>query len=88
MGRLSIRRRSPLVSGLESEFIVSIGFLFWLLMVLWLVFGMYINWPADQSNPRNFGIMGGNLLLFVLLFLIGWAVFGFVIQGPGAPIHR
>lgn len=60
---------------------MSIGFLFWLLMVLWLVFGMYWNWPSERT-PAGFGVLGGNLLLFILLFLLGWAQFGFVIQGP------
>ena len=62
---------------------MTIGFLFWLLMILWLIFGMWWNWPASGSNggPRAFGPVGGNLLLFVLLFLLGWKVFGFVIQG-------
>jgi hypothetical protein len=61
---------------------VSIGFCFWLLMLLWLIFGLYWNWPENTSGgPRAFGHMGGGLLLFILLFLLGWRVFGFPIQG-------
>jgi hypothetical protein len=61
---------------------MTIGFVFWLLMILWLVFGLYWNWPQGNANgPRAFGPVGGNLLLFVLLFLVGWKVFGFIIQG-------
>jgi hypothetical protein len=61
---------------------MTIGFLFWLLMILWVLFGLYLNWPAKGSNePRAFGPVGGNLLLFILLFLLGWKAFGFVIQG-------
>ena len=59
---------------------MSIGFIFWLLMLLWLLFGLYWHWPADPG-PRGFGVLGGNLILFVLLFLLGWRVFGFIIQG-------
>lgn len=58
---------------------MTIGFLFWLLMILWLVFGFYVN-RADFQGGK-YGVLGGNLLLFVLLFLLGWRVFGFVIQG-------
>ena len=58
---------------------MSIGFIFWLLMILWLVFGCY--WHRGEIQGGNVGILGGNLLLFVLLFLLGWRVFGFVIQG-------
>lgn len=58
---------------------MTIGFLFWLLMILWLLFGLY--WNRTDLQGGNYGIVGGNLLLFVLLFLLGWRVFGFVIQG-------
>ena len=58
---------------------MTVGFLFWLLMILWFVFGMY--WNRDSIRGGNFGAFGGNLLLFILLFLLGWKVFGFVIQG-------
>lgn len=59
---------------------MTIGFLFWLLMILWLLFGLYTGWPRDNA-PAGFRLLGGNLLLFVLLFLLGWKCFGFVIQG-------
>ncbi len=61
---------------------MPLGVLFWLLMVLWLLFGLYWHWPAAADGPRGFAPLGGNLLLFILLFLLGWAVFGFVVQGP------
>jgi hypothetical protein len=57
---------------------MTIAFLFWLLMLLWLLFGLYWTWPADG---RAFAPVGGNLLLFILLFLLGWKLFGFPIQG-------
>ena len=58
---------------------MPIGVLFWVLMVLWFLFGLYLNWPKTGEPPWAF--FGGNLLLFILLFLLGWKVFGFVIQG-------
>ena len=60
---------------------MTIGFLFWLLMILWLIFGLWWNWPENSAGPRRFGALGSTGLLFVLLFLLGWKVFGFVIQG-------
>ncbi len=64
---------------------MPIGILFWVLMLLWLLFGLYWNWPGGPSGQpagsASFGILGGNLLLFILLFLLGWKVFGFMIQG-------
>jgi hypothetical protein len=53
---------------------MSIGFIYWLLMILWIVFGVWRGW-GDRY------LIGGSILQFVLFFLLGWAVFGF-------PIHR
>ncbi len=53
---------------------MTIAFLFWLLMLLWLLFGLYL-------NRENHVLLGGSLLLWILLFLLGWKVFGFPIQG-------
>ncbi len=58
---------------------MSFGLLFWILMLIWLVFGWFYN-----SSPGTFGTYGwaGNsLLLFILLGLLGWGVFG-------APVHQ
>ena len=58
---------------------MTIGFCFWLIMLFWLLFGFY--WHGTDFRGGNYGPMGGNLLLFLLLFLVGWRVFGFPIQG-------
>lgn len=55
---------------------MTIGFLFWLLMILWLLFGL---WAAPR--PLNHYWAGGHVLLWLLLFLLGWEVFGFPIKG-------
>jgi hypothetical protein len=56
---------------------MSIGLLFWLLMIIWLVFGFAQNWGVV---PGPYGLWGHSLLLFILLGLLGWAQFG-------APLH-
>lgn len=55
------------------------GLFFWLLMVLWLVLGFFAVRPST-GQPWTPVLAGFHFLLFVLLFLLGWAVFGFVIQ--------
>lgn len=55
---------------------MSFALVYWILMLLWLVFGLWSNWPASAS-PKAWG---GNLLLFILLVLLGWSTFG-------APVH-
>lgn len=54
---------------------MTIAFLYWLLMILWLIFGIWTDYPL---GPRP---MGRTVLLWILLFLIGWSVFGFPIKG-------
>ena len=58
---------------------MTIGFLFWLLFILYIFFGGFIGFrsPAPE-RPFYFGNYG---FLLVLIFLLGWKVFGFVIQG-------
>ena len=56
---------------------MTIGFIFWLLMILWLIFGGY-TYRTSLNAPL---VWGGNALLFVLLFLLGWRVFGWPITG-------
>ena len=52
---------------------MTLGLAYWILMLLWLVFGVWSSWPDIKAA-------GGNGLLFILLVLIGWKVFG-------PPIH-
>ena len=52
---------------------MTLGLAFWILMLLWLVFGIWRSWPDHFA-------VGGSLLLFILLLLLGWHDFG-------APIH-
>lgn len=47
---------------------------YWIIMLLWLFFGVWSNWPNLRAGVPN-------LILFALLVLLGWRVFG-------APIHN
>ena len=57
---------------------MTLGLAFWVLMLIWFVFGVLV----------HFGLVGGpyalgtsTVLLFVLFGLLGWQVFG-------APLHK
>lgn len=54
--------------------------LFWILMLLWLVVGLWGFWPANGAVV-GYGIAGWGLVLFVLVGLLGWKVFGAPLQG-------
>lgn len=58
---------------------MTIGFIFWLLMILWLVFGIW-SFRAGVAAPA-YPFVGGSAFMFVLLFLLGWKVFGWPIAG-------
>ena len=51
---------------------MSAAIWFWLIYVICLIFGLYVEWPTD----RNYRPLGGRLVIFILLGLLGWGVFG------------
>ena len=59
---------------------MKIGLLFWILMLVWLLFGVWSHWPAGSGGVVAYGPAGANLLLFVLVGLLGWKVFGAPLQ--------
>jgi hypothetical protein len=57
---------------------MTLGLAFWVLMLIWLVFGLLVHFHVVVGA---YGVIGGTLLLFVLFLLLGWQVFG-------PPLHR
>jgi hypothetical protein len=56
---------------------MTLGLCYWILMLIWFVFGIFVHvYPAGP-----YGLWGGTLLLFVLLLLLGWQVFGPPLRG-------
>ncbi len=53
---------------------MTIGLLFWIVMIVWLLFGAYTN------RAKLGDWIGGSLVLWVLLALLGWQVFGDAIK--------
>ena len=56
---------------------MTIGLCFWILMLIWLVFG-FATW---QGAVGPYGTIGHTLLLFILLLLLGWHAFGPPLHG-------
>lgn len=58
---------------------MSLGLAFWVIMLVWLIFGLAWNWPGAAIGA--YGPLGNALLLFALLLLLGWHVFGPPLHG-------
>lgn len=59
---------------------MKIGLIYWLILLLWFLFGLFVYWPTPGTGTVAFYPLGGSLILFILLFLLGWKVFGWPIQ--------
>lgn len=55
---------------------MTLGFVFWLLMIVWLVFGFFTNRAAMGPWLKS-----GDLLVFALFALLGIKTFGWPIHG-------
>ena len=52
---------------------MALGTAYWVLMLIWFVFGLAVHFSVVANT---YGVLGNNLLLFVLFVLLGWQVFG------------
>jgi hypothetical protein len=57
---------------------MTLGLVFWIIMLIWFVFGLLIHFAVVAGT---YTVVGNSLLLFVLFLILGWQVFG-------APIRR
>jgi putative Mn2+ efflux pump MntP len=58
---------------------MSLAIYFWLFMILWAVSGWFAGNGFEVANRTRW--WGFSLFLFVLLFILGWKVFGFAVRG-------
>lgn len=56
---------------------MTLAIAFWVTFLIVVVLGFYRN-RADA-----WGYVGGSFPVLILIFLLGWATFGFIIQGGG-----
>lgn len=53
---------------------MPLSILFWVLMIVWLIFGFYSEYVPGQPYPIVRG--GRHLIIFILFGILGWAQFG------------
>lgn len=53
---------------------MTMALAYWVIWLVCLIFGVWSTWPVNRAN-------GAPLAFFVLTFLLGWKVFGFIIDG-------
>lgn len=58
---------------------MSKGLAFWIIMLILFVFSAWIGFSYVGIGYAHY-FVGGNFVIFVLLFLLGWQVFGFPIR--------
>ena len=54
------------------------GTIFWVIMILLLIGGVFVNWPHGGVAPYP---LAYGLVEWVLLALLGWNVFGPAVKG-------
>jgi hypothetical protein len=61
---------------------ISIGLVFWILMILWFVLGAYFRFGGiPGAAPQGFPwLFASDILLFILFLLLGIGVFGWPIR--------
>ncbi len=57
---------------------MSIGLAFWIVFLICIVFGFWRNRTTIQGG--DWGPFGGDFIVMVLIFLLGWGQFGFIIH--------
>jgi hypothetical protein len=56
---------------------MPLGILFWVLWVVWIIFGFALH---GGYVGGQYGSIGGELLIAVLFAIVGWKLFGPVVQ--------
>jgi hypothetical protein len=61
---------------------MSRGLIFWIIMLLWF---LAIVGALLVPEYNKYLVPGGSVMLFILIALLGWDVYGPAIRGPKQP---
>ena len=61
---------------------MSRGLIFWVLMLVWFVFALFLNFGGPNLGVAgHYGTIANSFLEFVLFLLLGWQVYGPPVHG-------
>ena len=58
---------------------MTINIWFWILYVISVLLGLYLQWPS-APGPAGFRPIGGWVLIMILIGLLGWGIFGSAVK--------
>ena len=58
---------------------MPIGLLFWIIMEVWIISRIF-TWRGPVGPYGPYMVVGSDIMVLILLFLLGWHDFGFIIQ--------
>jgi hypothetical protein len=57
---------------------MGLSLLYWILMLIWLVFSVWWHFPIQAGRGSYWP---SHVFLYVLMLILGWAVFGAPVRG-------
>ena len=52
------------------------GVWFWIIYVIFVILGLFFNWPAPPYQPNAFRPFGWSVVVLILIGILGWGIFG------------
>jgi len=59
---------------------MPLAIFFWVLFIIWFLFGGVYLWRTPAPGGPSYYGLGGHGLLAVLIFLLGWSTFGSMVK--------
>jgi hypothetical protein len=55
---------------------MDLQLLFWVLYIITLILSCWMGWPDGAPTRATMRPLGGALIVYILIGILGWAVFG------------
>jgi len=58
---------------------LPISIIFWFLMICWII-SKFVTWRGVDGPYGPYLLIGSDVMILILFFLLGWHDFGFIVQ--------